>query len=144
MADGMIGNLRQHGAEVEFQIESVELGRGNQGIHGGGTFSAGVRSREQEVLPSKSSSSERPLRGAVVDHRREGNCFSPLRQLSSCGFLQMRLPHLGLDTAPQPMGGMRALVRWNRLPSVVGGEQLLQNIEGRLNRTSRQSSCWYV
>ena len=67
VADAMISDLRQHGAEVEFGIESVELGRADQGVHGSGAFAATVRSREEEVFPPKSDSSERPLRGAVVD-----------------------------------------------------------------------------
>ena len=67
LVDGMVGDLRQHRAEVEFGIESVKLGRTDQGVHGGSAFAAIVRSREQEVLPSKSDSSERPLSGAVVD-----------------------------------------------------------------------------
>src|SRR5487761_282824 len=63
----MIGDLRQHGAEVEFRIESVELGRADQGVHGSGALAATVRSGEQEVLSPKSDSSERPLSGTVID-----------------------------------------------------------------------------
>jgi hypothetical protein len=67
LADGMVCDLGQHGSEVEFRIESVELGRTDQGVHGGSAFAAIVRSRKEEVLPSKSDSSERPFCGAVVD-----------------------------------------------------------------------------
>jgi hypothetical protein len=63
----MVSDLRQHGAEVEFRIESVELGRADQGVHGGSAFAAVIRSRKEEVLPSKSDGSERSFCGAVVD-----------------------------------------------------------------------------
>ena len=51
VADGMIGDQRKHGAEIEFRIEPVELGRADQGVHGSGAFAATVRSREEEVFP---------------------------------------------------------------------------------------------
>jgi hypothetical protein len=38
----MIGDLLEHAAEVEFRIESVQLGCSQQRIDGSGTFSAGV------------------------------------------------------------------------------------------------------
>jgi len=40
VADGMIGDLCEHGTEVEFRIESVELGRADLGVHGGGATPA--------------------------------------------------------------------------------------------------------
>ena len=64
---GMIGDPRQDGAKVEFRIESVELGRSDQAVHGGGTLAAAVGSGKQEVLPSKSDGTQRPFGGAVVD-----------------------------------------------------------------------------
>ena len=38
--DGMIGNSTEHGAQVELRIESVELGRADQRIDGGGPFAS--------------------------------------------------------------------------------------------------------
>ena len=66
-ADRMISDLRQHGAEVEFRIQSVELRRSDQGIHRGGAFAATVGTCEQEVFAPKSDGAQRPLGGAVVD-----------------------------------------------------------------------------
>ena len=40
--DRVIGDLFEHAAEVEFRIESVQLGCSQQRIDGSGTFSAGV------------------------------------------------------------------------------------------------------
>lgn len=42
MADRVISDLRQHGAEVEFRVESVEFGRSDQAIHRCGSFAAAV------------------------------------------------------------------------------------------------------
>ena len=38
--DGVIGDLAEHGAQVEFRIEAVELGRADQRVDGGGALAA--------------------------------------------------------------------------------------------------------
>src|SRR5208282_60716 len=66
-ADWMICDLRQHGTEVEFRVQPVELGRTKERVHGSGAFTAGVRSDEEEVLPSKSDGPQCSLGGAIID-----------------------------------------------------------------------------
>jgi hypothetical protein len=39
-ADGMVRDPGQHGAEIEFRIEAVELGRPNDAVHVSGTLAA--------------------------------------------------------------------------------------------------------
>jgi len=57
-ADGMVGDLRQHGAEVELRIETVELGRADEAVERGGAIATGVGAGEQIVFPSKSDSTD--------------------------------------------------------------------------------------
>jgi hypothetical protein len=65
----MIGDLSRDGTQVEFRIKSVELGRADQDVHGRGSFSATIRSGEEEVLATKGNGAQRPFRRAVVDLR---------------------------------------------------------------------------
>jgi len=67
LADRIIGDPCEHGAELEFRIESVELGATDQGVHGSGTFAAAVRTGKQAVLAAESDSTQRAFGGAVVD-----------------------------------------------------------------------------
>ena len=46
-ADGVVGDAFEDVVEIEFRVEPVELCRAEQGVDGGGAFSARVRSREE-------------------------------------------------------------------------------------------------
>ena len=50
-ADGMFGDLGEHGAEVEFRVEPVELGRADGRVDVGGALATAVGAGKQEVLP---------------------------------------------------------------------------------------------
>ena len=52
--DGTFGDALQNMAQVWLRIKSVELRRAEQGVHGGGAFTAGVRASEEIVLASES------------------------------------------------------------------------------------------
>ena len=52
--DVVVGDAGQDIAEPGFGIETVELGGFDQGVDGGGTFAAAVRSGEEIVLASQS------------------------------------------------------------------------------------------
>jgi hypothetical protein len=54
--NGMIGDAFENVAKVEFRVEAVELGCTEQGINRSSTFSAGIRTGEQIVLPAQSDS----------------------------------------------------------------------------------------
>ena len=45
-ADGMVGDLGEHGAEIELRIEAVQLCRSDQAVHGGGPFSTAIGTRK--------------------------------------------------------------------------------------------------
>ena len=42
-ADWVVGNLGQHGAEVEFRVEAVQFCRSDEAIDGGGPLAAATR-----------------------------------------------------------------------------------------------------
>src|ERR1700733_6212175 len=65
-ADGMVWDLRQDRAEIEFRVEAVQLRRSDQAVHGGGTFSTAVRTCKQVVLSPKSDSPKCAFGRAVV------------------------------------------------------------------------------
>ena len=66
-ADGMVGDAFEHQMEIEFRIETVELGASEQRVDGGGAFSAGVGSAEEVVLSSERDDAQRAFGGVVVD-----------------------------------------------------------------------------
>lgn len=47
LADGLVGDALENVLEVELGVEAVELCRSEQGVDGGGTFTACVRSSEE-------------------------------------------------------------------------------------------------
>jgi hypothetical protein len=49
LADGIVGDLCQYRAEVEFRIQTVELGAANQGVEGSGPMAAGIG--RQLIMP---------------------------------------------------------------------------------------------
>jgi|CZLA01.1.fsa_nt_gi hypothetical protein len=63
----MIGDAGEHFAQIGFGIEAVEFRGPDQAIDGGCTFAASIRSGKQVVLPSESYTTQRSLRGVVVD-----------------------------------------------------------------------------
>src|ERR1700683_2033397 len=109
-ADGMVWDLRQDGAEIEFRVEAVQLRRSDQAVQGGGAFATAVRACKQVVLSSKSDSPKCAFGRAVVYLQqpivrvtREGTPsrerisnrtrgFAPRRQRTEC--LLHPLPHV--------------------------------------------------
>lgn len=67
LADGVVCDAFEHMVEIELRVEAVELGGSEQRVDGGGTFSACVRSREEEVLASACDDAQRAFGGVVVD-----------------------------------------------------------------------------
>ena len=49
----MVGDLLQDAAEIEFRIESVELGRSEQAINRSGAFTTGIGASKQIVLAAQ-------------------------------------------------------------------------------------------
>jgi hypothetical protein len=47
-ADGVSRYLRQHGAEIEFRVQPVELGGTDERVYGSGSLAAAVGSDEEE------------------------------------------------------------------------------------------------
>jgi hypothetical protein len=48
--DGMVGDTREHVAQILFGIQAVEFGRADQGIEGGGAFAAFIGAGEKVIL----------------------------------------------------------------------------------------------
>jgi len=48
--DRVIGDAREHVAEVGFRIDAVQLGRADQAVDRGGAVAAGIGSSKQVVL----------------------------------------------------------------------------------------------
>ncbi len=67
--DRMFCDAGQDGTEIEFRIESVELGAADQRVDVGGPVAARIRAREQVILisPSQSDGAQRALGAGVVD-----------------------------------------------------------------------------
>src|ERR1039457_2569854 len=65
--NGMVGDLTEHRAQVEFWIEAVELGRADQRIDGGGPFAARVGAGEEIVFPAQGHTAQRPFGRVIVD-----------------------------------------------------------------------------
>lgn len=50
-----------------FGVNAIELGRGNQTVHGGLVLATAVSAGKQEVAPAQRNAASHPLRGWVVD-----------------------------------------------------------------------------
>ena len=50
VADGMICDLSQHGAEIEFRIDAVELGRADERVESGGALTSRIGAGEEVIL----------------------------------------------------------------------------------------------
>lgn len=48
--DGMVGDAREHVAQLAFGVETVQLRRADQAVNRGGTLAARIRSCEEIVL----------------------------------------------------------------------------------------------
>ena len=48
--DGVVGDAREHIAQVGFGIKAVEFGRSDQAIDSGGALAAGIGATKQVVL----------------------------------------------------------------------------------------------
>jgi hypothetical protein len=70
--DGLVGEGREHVAQVGFGIDAVEFGGADQAVDRGGTFAASVRAREQVVLATQGPGAQRSLQqGIEAGHARE-------------------------------------------------------------------------
>ena len=65
--DGVVGDASHHIPQIGFGIQAVKFRRTDQAVDRRGTFSSGIRSCEQVVLPSQGHSAQRALRGVVID-----------------------------------------------------------------------------
>src|SRR5512144_2512871 len=65
--DGMLGNAREHLAQVGLRIEPVELGRLHQTVDRRRSLAARVRTHEQVVASAKCNSAQGAFGGVVVD-----------------------------------------------------------------------------
>ena len=63
--DGVIGDAREHGPEIVFRVDAVELGRTDEGVEGG-SLSAGIGANEEVVLPAHSNGAQRAFGGVVI------------------------------------------------------------------------------
>src|SRR5258708_34576862 len=59
--DGMIGDVGQHMSQIGLRIEAVELGRTDEGVEDGGTFSSALGAGEGIVATHNAT----PARSAV-------------------------------------------------------------------------------
>ncbi len=50
-ADGMVGDLGEHGAEIELRIEAVQFCRSDQRVDSRGAFATRVGAGEKVILP---------------------------------------------------------------------------------------------
>ena len=69
--DGVVGDAREHIAQVGFGVEAVEFGRSDQAIDSGGALAAGIGATKQVVLATQSYSAQGPF-GRVMP--RPGLC----------------------------------------------------------------------
>lgn len=51
--NGVIGDMREHMAQVGFRINGVELGDADQRIHGGSTLTVAVGIHKQEIFSAQ-------------------------------------------------------------------------------------------
>src|ERR1039458_9955930 len=65
--DGVLGNAREHVAQIGFGIESVELGRADEAVDGGGALAAGVGSGEEVVLATDCDSTQSAFGRVVIN-----------------------------------------------------------------------------
>jgi hypothetical protein len=65
--DGMRGDAGEHVAQPGERVDAVQLAGLDQTIDGGGTLSAGVRSREQPILPAEGDAADGVFGAVVVD-----------------------------------------------------------------------------
>ena len=65
--DGVLGDTVDHGAEIVFRIEAVELGRTDERVDRSGPLSALIGPGEEIVLPAQGNNTQRAF-GAVVVH----------------------------------------------------------------------------
>ncbi len=56
--DGMLGDAREHLAQVSFRIQAIELGRADKAVEGGGSLATSVGSRKEKILPSLSDTAQ--------------------------------------------------------------------------------------
>ena len=69
--DGVVGDAREHVAQVRFGIDVVQLGRAEQAVDSGGAFAAGVGAREQVIFATQRDYAQRSFRGVMP---RAGLC----------------------------------------------------------------------
>jgi hypothetical protein len=63
----MIGDVRQHMPQIGFGIETVELGRPDEGVEDGGTFASAIRAREEIVAATDGNPTQGPFGCGVMD-----------------------------------------------------------------------------
>ena len=63
----MVGDAFEDLPQVEFRVETVELGGSSERVDRGGAFSAVVGAGEEEVLAAQADGAQTALGGVVVD-----------------------------------------------------------------------------
>jgi hypothetical protein len=66
-ADGVIGDMREHMAQIGFGIEPVEPGRPDEGIEDSGAFASAVRAGEEVVATTDGNTAQGSLGCGVID-----------------------------------------------------------------------------
>jgi hypothetical protein len=65
--DRMVGDVGEHMAQPGLGVNTVELGRTDQRVGGGGTLATAVGASEQVVAPADGDATQGALGGRVVD-----------------------------------------------------------------------------
>lgn len=126
----MASDLSQHSTQVELRIETVKLVGADQGLHGGGAFRAGVRSRKQEVLPSKSDSSERSF---------QRHCFRSRAVRRRCRKSQPAISRSHIQSQPQSRSSRTASEAHS--PFICADHRAMAWVTPGEDSASRQQGC---
>ena|GEM_PF-5123115 len=68
MVDGVVGNAREHIAQVGFGIDAVKFGGADQAVNCGCTFATGVGAGEQVVLAAQGHCAQGSFRRVGSGH----------------------------------------------------------------------------
>jgi hypothetical protein len=64
---GMVGDPGEHVTQVGFRIQAVQLGRPDEAVERGSSFTAGIGAGEEVVLPPQGDRAQGTFGGVVVD-----------------------------------------------------------------------------
>src|SRR5450830_82952 len=67
LIDRIVGNMREHIAQISFWINVIHPRRANQTIHSSGTIAPTIRAQKQEVLAANATTPQRILGDVVIN-----------------------------------------------------------------------------